>query len=93
MLQCVGMSIAMFDTPAAARKLRAAGVDSRQAEAQAELIAAAVRNMRDDPVTKADLAAAVSGLENRMLKVAVGLSLAVVTGQTALTAGLLKLLQ
>ena len=49
--------------------------------------------MRDDLVTKADLAAAVSGLENRMLKVAVGLSLAVVTGQTALTAGLLKLLQ
>ena len=49
--------------------------------------------MRDDLVTKADLAAAVSGLENRMLKVAVGLSLAVVTGQTALTVGLLKLLQ
>ena len=93
MLRCAGVFIAMFDTPAAARKLRAAGVDSRQAEAQAEIVAAAVRNMRDDPVTKADLAAAVSGLENRMLKVAVGLSLAVVTGQTALTAGLLKLLQ
>ena len=82
----------MFDTLAAARKLQASGVDSRQAEAQAEVIAAAVGNMRDDLVTKADLAAAVSGLENRMLKVAVGLSLAVVTGQTALTAGLLKLL-
>ena len=93
MLQCVGMSIAMFDTLAAARKLQASGVDSRQAEAQAEVIAAAVGNMRDDLVTKADLAAAVSGLENRMLKVAVGLSLAVVTGQTALTVGLLKLLQ
>lgn len=93
MLQCVGMSIAMFDTLAAARKLQASGVDARQAEAQAEVIAAAVRNMRDDLVTKADLAAAVSGLENRMLKVAVGLSLAVVTGQTALTVGLLKLLQ
>ena len=93
MLQCVGMSIAMFDTLAAARKLQASGVDSRQAKAQAEVIAAAVGNMRDDLVTKADLAAAVSGLENRMLKVAVGLSLAVVTGQTALTAGLLKLLQ
>ena len=83
----------MFDTLAAARKLQASGVDSRQAEAQAEVIAAAVGNMRDDLVTKADLAAAVSGLENRMLKVAVGLSLAVVTGQTALTVGLLKLLQ
>ena len=82
----------MFDTLAAARKLQASGVDSRQAKAQAEVIAAAVGNMRDDLVTKADLAAAVSGLENRMLKVAVGLSLAVVTGQTALTAGLLKLL-
>ena len=93
MLQCVGMSIVMFDTLAAARKLQASGVDSRQAEAQAEVIAAAVGNMRDDLVTKADLAAAVSGLENRMLKVAVGLSLAVVTGQTALTVGLLKLLQ
>ena len=92
MLQCVGMSIVMFDTLAAARKLQASGVDSRQAKAQAEVIAAAVGNMRDDLVTKADLAAAVSGLENRMLKVAVGLSLAVVTGQTALTAGLLKLL-
>ena len=87
------MSVAMFDTLAAARKLQASGVDARQAEAQAEVIAAAVRNMRDDLVTKADLAAAVSGLENRMLKVAVGLSLAVVTGQTALTVGLLKLLQ
>ena len=93
MLQCVGMSIVMFDTLAAARKLQASGVDSRQAEAQAEVIAAAVGNMHDDLVTKADLAAAVSGLENRMLKVAVGLSLAVVTGQTALTVGLLKLLQ
>lgn len=87
------MSIATFDALAAARKLQAAGVDSRQAEAQAEVIAAAVGNMRDDLVTKADLAAAVSGLENRMLKVAIGLSLAVVTGQTALTVGLLKLLQ
>ena len=87
------MSIAMSDTLAAARRLQAAGVDSHRAERRAEVIAAAVRNMRDDLVTKADLAAAVSGLENRMLKVAVGLSLAVVTGQTALTVGLLKLLQ
>lgn len=87
------MSIAMFDSLAAARKLRASGIEPRQAEAQAEVIAAAVRNVRDDLVTKADLAAAVSGLENRMLKVTVGLALAVVTGQTALTVGLLKLLQ
>lgn len=82
------MSVAAFDTLSAARKLQAAGVETEQAEAHAEIVAAAVHGARGDLVTKADLDAAIAGLENRMLKIAI----AMVAGQAALTAALIKFL-
>ena len=82
------MSVAAFDTLSAARKLQAAGVEPGQAEAHAEIVAAAVHGARGDLVTKADLDAAIAGLENRMLKIAI----AMVAGQAALTAALIKFL-
>ena len=76
-----------FDTLAYARTLKAAGVEEKQAEA--------ARAIRAGPATKADLDAGlglletrlnarISGLETRMLRVAI----AIVPAQTALTAAL-----
>ena len=50
------MSVAAFDTLSAARKLEAAGVERRQAEAHAEALREAVGAGRDSLATKADLA-------------------------------------
>ena len=50
------MSAATFDTLSAARKLEAAGVERRQAEAHAEALREAVSADRDTLATKADLA-------------------------------------
>lgn len=80
-----------FDTLAATRELVAAGLARRQAEA----IAVTVHAGRAGLATKADLdslevrlnarfGAKISGLETRMLRVAI----AIVPAQTALTAGL-----
>ena len=86
------MSAATFDTLTTARKLEAAGVERRQAEAHAEVLREAVVYRLESLVTKADLAAGIAGLENRMLKVAVGLVFANVALTVGLTVGLIKLL-
>ena len=82
------MSAAAFRTLPAARKLRAAGVETEQAEAHAEIAAAAVHGARGDLVTKADLDAAIAGLANRMSKIAIAMA----AGQAALTAALIAFL-
>ncbi len=75
-----------FDTLAAARKLKAAGVGPEQAEATAEAIASAVGS--GQLATKADLAALETRLTVRFYGVAIG----IVATQTALTVALVKLL-
>lgn len=80
-----------FDTLACAQTLKEAGVGEKQAEAHAET----VRTVRAGLATKTDLdtglglfetrlEARISGLETRMLRVAI----AIVPAQTALTAAL-----
>ena len=59
-----------FDTPAAARKLRDAGMDRDQAEA----VATVLRDGRDEVVTKPDLRAELAKLELRMALFAFGLA-------------------
>ena len=58
------MSAATFDTLTTARKLEAAGVERRQAEAHAEALREAVSADREALATKTDLA----GLEARMYR-------------------------
>ena len=69
------MNTATFDTLTTARKLEAAGVERRQAEAHAEALRRAVSADRDEFATKADLAgvrdelrADLAGLEARMYR-------------------------
>ena len=79
------MAIAAFDTYAAAKTLREAGFDDRQAEAAVAVVHDAITG---GVATKADLAVAVADLKADMLKVAIGLVIANVT----LTVALIKLL-
>ena len=79
------MAVAAFDTYAAAKTLREAGFDDRQAEAAVAVVHDAVTG---GVATKADLAVAVADLKADMLKVAIGLVIANVT----LTVALVKLL-
>ena len=64
------MSAAAFDTLSTARKLEAAGVERRQAEAHAEALREAVREAvsadREALATKADLDAKLAALETRL---------------------------
>ena len=60
------MSAATFDTLTTARKLEAAGVERRQAEAHAEALREAVSADRDALATKADLDAKLAALETRL---------------------------
>ena len=60
------MSTATFDTLTTARKLEAAGVERRQAEAHAEALREAVSADRDALATKADLDAKLAALETRL---------------------------
>ena len=87
------MSTATFDTLTAARKLEAAGVERRQAEAHAEALREAISADRDELATKADIA----DLKADMLKVAIGAAIGVVIANAMLTAvpvfGALRLLQ
>ena len=65
------MSAAAFDTLTTARKLEAAGVERRQAEAHAEALRRAVSADREQLATKAGLAglrAGLAGLESRMYR-------------------------
>ena len=87
------MSPATFDTLTAARKLEAAGIERRQAEAHAEALREAISADRDELATKADIA----DLKADMLKVAIGVAIGVVIANAMLTAvpvfGALRLLQ
>ena len=60
------MSTVTFDTLTTARKLEAAGVERRQAEAHAEALREAVSADRDALATKADLDAKLAALETRL---------------------------
>ena len=55
-----------FDTLQAARDLKAAGIESEQAEALASKRGEAADTGRADLVTKADLTAAIAALETRL---------------------------
>lgn len=80
------MAIAVFDTLATARKLKAAGIEDAQAEAHAEAIATAVTG--GALATRADLA----GLETRLTVRFYGIAAGIVAANTGLTVALLKLL-
>ena len=79
-----------FDTLASARTLKAAGVEEKQAEARAIRAGLATKADLDaglgllETRLNARLDARISGLETRMLRVAI----AIVPAQTALTAAL-----
>ena len=60
------MAVATFDTYAAAKTLREAGFDERQAEAAVTMVRDA---MTESVATKSDLAAAVADLKADMLKI------------------------
>lgn len=86
------MAVAAFDTYVAAKTLREAGFDERQAEAAVTMVRDA---MTESVATKADLAIAVADLKadmltlkTDMLKGAIGIVIANVT----LTVALVKLL-
>lgn len=81
------MDTVAFDTLATARKLKAAGFDDAQAEAQAEAIATAARHGRGALATKADLAA----LEPRLTVRVYGALLAMAAVMIAATAAFTKL--
>ena len=90
------MTVAAFDTYAAAKTLREAGFDDRQAEAAVTMVRDA---MTESVATKADLAAAVADLKADMLKlkadmlkVAIGIVIANVAFTATLTVALIKLL-
>ena len=61
------MSTATFDTYTAAKHLRDAGFDERQAEAAVSIVRDAVGAERGELATKADLAAAIAALETRLM--------------------------
>ena len=83
------MTVTAFDTYAAAKALREAGFDDRQAEAAVTMVRDA---MTESVATKADLAAAVANLKADMLKVAIGIVIANVAFTATLTVALIKLL-
>ena len=71
------MNTATFDTLSAARKLEAAGVERRQADAHAEALREAVSADRDELATKADLAALEARLTWRLVGIAAAIVAAV----------------
>ena len=91
------MSTAVFDTYTAAKHLRDAGFDERQAEAAVSMVRDVVSADRGELATKADLVAAIADLKADMLKVAIGVAIGVVIANATLTAvlvfGALRLLQ
>ena len=60
------MSTAAFDTLSAARALETAGIERKQAEAIAGTVRQATAADREALATKADLDAALAGLETRL---------------------------
>ena len=61
------MNAMAFDTYTAAKRLRDAGFNEHQAEAAVTMVRDAVVADREARVTKADLDAAISGLESRLM--------------------------
>jgi hypothetical protein len=84
------MSTTAFDTLATVRALEEAGMDAAQAEAVTGAIGGAIGSA--DTVTRADLDAALSALEVRLVKWAVGIALASVALLVAAGGVLLPLL-
>ena len=72
------MNTVTFDTLSAARKLEAAGVERRQAEAAVSMVRDAVGADRDALATKADLDAKLAALEARLTWRLVGIAAAIV---------------
>ena len=62
------MNAVAFDTCTAAKHLRDAGFDERQAEAAVAMVRDAVGAGREQPATKGDVDTAVAGLESRMYR-------------------------
>ena len=84
------MSTTAFDTLATVRALKEAGMDATQAEAVTGAIGGAIGSA--NTVTRADLDAALSALEVRLVKWAVGIALAAVALVVAIGGVLLPLL-
>ena len=72
------MSTATFDTYTAAKHLREAGFDERQAEAAVSMVRDAVGADRGELATKADLTAAIAALEARLTWRLAGIAAAIV---------------
>ena len=72
------MSTAAFDTYAAAKRLRDAGFDERQAEAAVSMVRDAAGADREQLATKADLRADLAALEARLTWRLVGIAAAIV---------------
>ena len=72
------MNAAAFDTYAAAKRLRDAGFDERQAEAAVSMVRDAVGADRGQLATKADLDTAIATLEARLTWRLVGIAAAIV---------------
>ena len=68
------MAEAAFDTLAAARALKDAGVEPEHAEAIANAVREAANASREELATKADLAALELRLTNKLYAVAIGIA-------------------
>ena len=86
------MSATAFDTCAAAKTLREAGFDERQAEAAVAVMRDATAADRNELATKADLRIEIAALETRMTVRFVGIAVGIVLANAGLTFALLKLL-
>ena len=72
------MNTVTFDTYAAAKRLRDAGFDERQAEAAVSMVRDAAGADREQLATKADLDAKLAALEARLTWRLVGIAAAIV---------------
>ena len=82
------MSTAAFDTLSAAQDLEAAGIERKHAEA----IAKVVHHGDERAATKADLAAAIAGLEARMYRALWIQAVAIIGTQLAIAGFVVHLL-
>ena len=90
------MTTAVFDTLKASRTLKAAGVAEAQAEAivttMAEAFDDAVATKADIAEVRADLKAGIADLKADMLKVAMGVAIAVILANATMTTALIRFL-
>ena len=85
------MTATTFNPLAVARELEAAGVERHQAEAHAEALRQAVTADRGELATKADLEAAIAGLEARLANRLYAVVLAAVAANGLIAAALMLL--